>query len=679
LGTLFVSNDGGGHWSAREVPVAENFVFLDQQIGFMLNPADSQSLYRSLDGGKSWTLLELSMPQSLDSNLFESDLPIKLKNQQVYLPIKITEGEAEGVDFLVKIEPKATPKSMISTETLDIIPILPPSEQKQPSNTIDRQISVTQTLDAQDLWIGLTGGDCHSLPTDEGGVEITCETSWQMLRSQSGGLGWENIKLPGELSNVTKSFAINAQRSQTSPDEKQLNSESWVRNFTGHAFDKCEIPTLSQLQAWRNSSPYRAVNLYIGGISRFCSNSPLTASYIQSIFRQGWKLIPTWVGHQAPCTNYKYPFPYDVNQAYQYGVNNANLASTRMLDYNLSNPDGSGNIIYLDLEHFAYSASCSAAARSYVNGWTTRLAQLGIRSGLYSTSSTITANEFFDLASPLDAVWIAEWYRTPGFRPDETVWDLRYLSNEYWTNNQRILQYSGGHPETWGGISLDIDSNVAEGKVSVPFGADAVPPVTTAVLSGTLGYQDWYKTPVQVTLTATDNSVGVRYSYYKIGDGVWNLYRGPFTINGGNAVTLRYLSVDMVDNWEAPKLLSIKVDTQPPSLSQLTRVGCLAYNGIPQRWCNNAYFVWDDAVDSGVGIPATQTYQYYWGTNSQGISSSYTYGRWFDPEPIPMKTPYYLRLRVQDNNGNWSAWKTMFILIYDPSAKDPIWMPIMYK
>ena len=677
VGTLFVTGDGGKHWNAREVPAAEQFVFLDNKVGFMLNPADSQSLYRTLNGGESWTLLELDLSETLDSTLFEPDLPFILEDKRVYLPVKVMDENEKGVDFLVQIEPKATPKSIFSTDSLDVIPILVPSEQKQLSNSADIQISNIETLDAQVFWIGMSGGECQRLPTDEGGVEITCESSWQMLRSQSGGLDWEKITLLGELSVVTNSFTTNTQPSGTNPDEKQLNGESWVRTFTGHAFDKCEVPTLSQLQKWYASSPYKAVNLYIGGISRFCNNAPLSASYIQSIYRQGWKLIPTWVGHQAPCANYKYPFPYNIDQAFQYGVDNANLASARMVNYNLSNPDGSGNIIYLDLEHFAYTASCSAAARAYVNGWTTRLAQLGIRSGLYSTSSTITANEFFDLGTPIDAVWVAEWYRTPGFRPDETVWGLRYLSNEYWINNQRILQYSGGHPETWGGVSLEVDSNVAEGKVAVPFGADAVPPVTTATLSGTLGYQNWYKTPVQVTLTATDNSVGVRYSYYKIGDGVWNLYRGPFTVTGGNVVALRFLSVDMVDNWEAPKILSIKVDTQPPSLPLLTKVGCQAYNNIPQPWCNNAYFVWDGAADTGVGIPTTQAYQYYWGTNGQGTSANYTNGVWFDPGPIPMKTPYYFRLRVQDNNGNWSVWKTMFTLIYDPTVTGLLWLPVI--
>ena len=470
VGTLFVTGDGGKHWNAREVPAAEQFVFLDNKVGFMLNPADSQSLYRTLNGGESWTLLELDLSETLDSTLFEPDLPFKLEDKRVYLPVKVMDENEKGVDFLVQIEPKATPKSIFSTDSLDVIPILVPSEQKQLSNSADIQISNIETLDAQNFWIGMSGGECQSLPTDEGGVEITCESSWQMLRSQSGGSGWETVSLPGNQTSITKTFTSSIQFPETDLDEKQMQLAGVVGNFIGHAFDKCEIPTLSQLQRWYTSSPYKAVNLYIGGVSRFCSNAALSAAYLRSMSLQGWRFIPTWVGPQAPCTSFKTKFSYDVNLAYQAGVDNANLARTKLMALGLTNPNGSGGIVYLDLEHFAYTESCSAAARSYVNGWTTRLSQLGIYSGLYSTSSGISTNRYFDIGKPPTAVWIAEWYKTPGFRPAETVWGLRYLSDSYWAYHQRIVQYSGGHDETWGGVTMNIDCNVADGPTGWPYG-----------------------------------------------------------------------------------------------------------------------------------------------------------------------------------------------------------------
>ncbi len=679
IGTLFISEDGGKSWSAKEVPVAEKLVFLDPLVGYMLNPAGSESLYRTQDGGNSWNLVEINLPEVLESGAFQLSLPISMSDGRVYLPIKTLKEDAKSIDYLVGIEPSSTAKSMIELESFGILPILPPSNQKQIPQTSSEHISKIQTQDAQDIWITLKDGVCENHLADDGELDIICESSWQMVRSQSGGLEWVTVSLPGGLNSVTETSTTTTEFNKNDLGEKQILSGAEVGDFSGHAFDKCEIPTLSQLQSWYTSSPYKAVNLYIGGIARFCSNLPLTATYLHSMFLQGWRFIPTWVGPQAPCSGRPYKFPYDPELAYQSGVDNANQARAKMIELGLTNPDGSGGIIYLDLEHFSYSSTCSAAARAYVSGWTTRLSQLGIMSGLYSTSTGIRDNEYFNLEIPPYAVWIAEWYTNPGFRSYETVWDLRYLSDQYWTNNQRILQYSGGHSETWGGVSLDIDCNVAEGKVAVPFGADLVPPITTAGINGTFGYEDWYKTPVQVTLTATDNTVGVKHTFYKIDQGTWNLYGGPFYVSGGDLTSLRFLSVDNADNWEGPKLISFKVDTVAPVLSHLTRVGCLALNGVPQRWCNNAYFVWDDAIDTGVGVPSSLAYQYYWGTNPQGTSSSYTHGIWFDPAAIPMKTPYYLRLRAQDNHGNWSAWKTMFTLIYDPFAKDPIWMPITGK
>lgn len=681
IGTLYQTDDGGHLWKAIEVPVAEEFVFLNEGLGFMLNPADSQTLYRTTDSGLNWAVYGVEIPPELIANQFTVDLPMATDEEQYFFPVTIHSEEDSDFQVLVDINTTLNAKSPLDLESLGVIPLILPASAKTGPLGTQKQISEVHTRNAQNLWVEVSGGACENILTEDGSLMIECESTWQVLKSDNSGLTWEEVSLPGGIKQVSQRFNNQEQSIESSLEPKSpgIQAGMWVQNYTGHAFDKCEIPTLSQLQTWYNHSPYRAVNLYIGGISRFCTNAPLTASYIQSIYRQGWKLIPTWVGHQAPCTNFKYPFPYNVAQAYQYGVNNANQANARMKDLNLSNPDGSGSIVYLDLEHFGYTPSCSAAARAYLEGWTARMTQLGITTGLYSTTSTITNNQFFNVGNQFEAVWAAEWYQNPGFRPNQTVWNLRYLSNIHWPNYQRIVQYSGGHTQTWGGLSMDIDSNVAEGKVAVPYGADLTPPVTTATLHGTFGQGDWYNVPVRITLTATDNSVGVRHTYYKIGDGVWHLYTAPFLVSGGSMMTVRYMSVDKVDNWEAPKIVTFKVDTVPPVLSRLNKVGCRAHDAIPQRWCNNAYFAWDPAVDTGVGVPTTQAYQYYWGTNRQGTSANYTHGVWFDPDPIPMQTPHYFRLRVRDNHGNWSAWKTMFTLIYDPFAKDPIWLPILHK
>jgi hypothetical protein len=134
-------------------------------------------------------------------------------------------------------------------------------------------------------------------------------------------------------------------------------------------------------------------------------------------------------------------------------------------------------------------------------------------------------------------------------------------------------------------------------------------------------------------------------------------------------MTVYYRSVDHADNWEAPKSISFKVDTVAPGHPQVSVVDCRALNGIAQPWCDDPNFTWSQAVENGSGIPGSNSYQVYWGTDKNGTSTSYNQNFQLNPSAIPAKTPYYLRMRVVDNNGNWSEWKTLYTMIYDPEAK----------
>jgi len=615
-GSLLVTKSGGMEWEIFEVPVAERFEVTDEDTFFLSSPFEPDVGYQSQDSGKTW--------------------------------------------------------QEVSTQNYQI----------QFIDSLNGLLSSVQTLDQKHVWAIYNDGNCESSAEEVGSSKLECEVIWALSHSKDGGKIWENLPLPDGKTHVEKTFTFNT--ISLEPNEEDLDQEEpqttwWVRTFKGHAFDACEIPELAKMQTWITASPYRVVNLYIGGISRYCRNAALNASYIRSMYSQGWLFIPTWVGPQAPCTTLRNRFSYNVDEAYQQGVDNANQAFARLKELNLTNPNGTGSIVYYDLEYFPYSTQCSAAARSFVNGWTTRLRQLGTRSGLYATSSNITQNAFWNISQPPYAVWIAEWYRTPGFRPDETVWDLRHLSNGVWIYNQRILQYSGTFTGTWGGVSISIDSDVSEGPVAVPSGVDYIPPETTISLEGQVGYAGWYKSPVKVTLSATDFYTGVKQIYYKIADGNWTPYSAPLTIRRNGSINIYYRSVDNSGNWEAYQTKRIKIDTLPPKNPTVISPGCRAYNGVPQPWCRDAKFTWNAASDAGVGLSPINTYQYYWGTNCSGTASTTTVERVFDPSAIPAKARYCFRLRAQDRHGNWSAWKTMFILHYDPSVREIIWAPVLFK
>jgi hypothetical protein len=57
----------------------------------------------------------------------------------------------------------------------------------------------------------------------------------------------------------------------------------------------------------------------------------------------------------------------------------------------------------------------------------------------------------------VDAIWVARWngvagtYETP-------------VANAF--ADRRIHQYWGEHPETWGGVTMHVDSNLVEGPVA---------------------------------------------------------------------------------------------------------------------------------------------------------------------------------------------------------------------
>lgn len=97
-----------------------------------------------------------------------------------------------------------------------------------------------------------------------------------------------------------------------------------------------------------------------------------------------------------------------------------------------------------------------------------------------------------------------------------------------------------------------------------PVMIDTLPPVSNIVFSGVKGEDDWFISPVQVTITAEDENSMVNYTKYRIGKGSWNTYSSKFTIDTNGSHIVEYCSVDNAGNPEATKPASIKIDTYPP-------------------------------------------------------------------------------------------------------------------
>jgi len=227
-------------------------------------------------------------------------------------------------------------------------------------------------------------------------------------------------------------------------------------------FDACAAPSLTTMSTWASTSPYTRVGVYIGGANRGCAQPNLTTSWVNSVWAQGWRLLPLWVGPQAPCTalTNTTKITSDPTQAYNQGWIQANAAADAANALGL--PGASP--IYYDLEAYPRGGTCTQSILNFTNGWVRTLNYRGYTAGMYSSlcsgildQAAATSNP--DL-SPLNAVWIAAWNNTPnifGFTGSCA------LSDSLWSNHQRVHQYIGGHNEAYGGVTINIDTNAVDG------------------------------------------------------------------------------------------------------------------------------------------------------------------------------------------------------------------------
>lgn len=232
------------------------------------------------------------------------------------------------------------------------------------------------------------------------------------------------------------------------------------------AFDRCQYPSIPQLQAWWDASPYNVVNLYIGGVHRGCNNIGLDVAWLRSASQMGWTFIPTWVGLQAPCESYfSHQISTNATIAYGQGRSEAKAAADAASAIGLPKD----TVIYYDLEAYAGSSvttACRNAVKSFMNGWVERLHELGKKAGAYGSPRGSYMADWSEIAHVPDYVWIAVWYSPYFYDPEATVWVPEHLSDDLWAYHQRIRQYTNSHTETWGGVALTIDSNILDGGVA---------------------------------------------------------------------------------------------------------------------------------------------------------------------------------------------------------------------
>jgi hypothetical protein len=250
--------------------------------------------------------------------------------------------------------------------------------------------------------------------------------------------------------------------------------------FTGLGFDACATPSSRAMAAWA-ASPYRAIGVYVGGANRACAQPNLTATWVGEQVAEGWHLIPTYVGLQAPTSSCGScaPFSSNTSKAAAQGTEAASDAVAKAQSVGI----GPGSPIYFDMEAYTRTSSASAATLAFLSAWTAQLHSLGYKSGAYSSSSSGIA----DLGRAIggaytlpDDVWTANWN---GARNTLDP----YLPSSAWASHQRIHQYLGGHNETYGLNTINIDDDYVDGATVGASTRPALPPLTVGHVKPSAG------------------------------------------------------------------------------------------------------------------------------------------------------------------------------------------------
>jgi hypothetical protein len=265
------------------------------------------------------------------------------------------------------------------------------------------------------------------------------------------------------ITTLLLSAVLGSSMMLTSPSAQAIAAGGGV--LQGKGFDACSAPSTGAMSAWWNNTPWSFIGVYIGGSARGCSQPNLTPSWFNTTNAQGWRYELIWVGPQAPCTAFASRMSYDVNTAYQQGKNEANSAWIALK--NLGFGTAAGTPVVYDLENYPNNSACRAAVKSFMQGWVDQLATPPYPqpAGVYGSACGSYLADLATIARPPKYIVPADWDGNP------STTAMACINGSSWANHQRIKQFQGGHNETWGGVTINIDSNCANGPVA-PNGAN---------------------------------------------------------------------------------------------------------------------------------------------------------------------------------------------------------------
>ena len=122
---------------------------------------------------------------------------------------------------------------------------------------------------------------------------------------------------------------------------------------------------------------------------------------------------------------------------------------------------------------------------------------------------------------------------------------------------------------------------------------DTTRPTSALVLTGQLGTQNWYSSPVVVQFTSTDSASGVASHLYRIDRGLWFTVTGSVTILAERRHTFEYFAVDAAGNADSVHQVTFGIDRSPPSFTPSSPGVSVSGSAVTVTW---------NATDPGSGI-----------------------------------------------------------------------------
>jgi hypothetical protein len=272
----------------------------------------------------------------------------------------------------------------------------------------------------------------------------------------------------------------------------------------GKGFDTCAAPSAATMKDWRKS-PYHAIGVYIGGVNRACAQANLTSTWLRTIQSEGWHYFPFYVGRQASCAAVGGTTISAASAAAQ-GSAAADDAVTQATDLGIP----ASTPIIFDME--AYRGGCGSAVTAFLSAWDSELHVKGYVAGIYESFSNIgdLISASGQMTEP-DVIHYADW-------DGHATTTSSYMPSGMWTNHQRIHQYKGGHGETYGGATINIDNNELDVSLSgAPVLGQRRPSFRIAAALNSNGSAEWF---------ARAASGALRHNYqHPVGSATWSATR----------------------------------------------------------------------------------------------------------------------------------------------------------